>query len=163
VLISTEYFTKIRPFFQSQTLEGEELSIFDRTTMANSIIHITNRLKKYFQVLYVAGILRCNKSHLSSKIMKLGSFIKSLLDDLTGDDVYGEPVQYKELDLDILEERITGAITQDVQSILKGNQKRLEEIVDSVMSFLDFNAEKRNYFKSLCIIISSFIIDLSCK
>jgi hypothetical protein len=93
----------------------------------------------------------------------MSSFIKGILDDMTGDDIYGDPTKYKKVDMSKKEDQIAAAVLTDVQNILKGNQKVIDNVVTRTWTFLDFNAEKRNYFRALCVIISSFVIDLPSK
>jgi hypothetical protein len=67
VIITTEYFTKIRPSFENKRLNTGDFTIYDRTMMTESIQKVTRIWKQYLQILYSVGILQIEKSILKGK------------------------------------------------------------------------------------------------
>ena len=100
---------------------------------------------------------------VSGKIMKLGSFIRELFYDITGEDELKRKPRYRKFDPTILKEQITASSNVVVQKILKGDQKIITKIMDQAMTFLEFKQEKRSYFRSLSYIITAFVTNMPMK
>ena len=92
--------------------------------------------------------------------MKIGSFVKELFYDFTGEVEYTENARYKHLDI-CEKEEIMASSTLIIQKILKGDQSVVEKITNKVLEFLEFKTEKKNYFKAICtLLITSFVVDV---
>ena len=95
VILTTEYYTKIKPSIDNKKMNKEEFTIHDRTMMTEEIQKITQNIKKFLLPLYASGIIPLEKALFQVKFKKMSSFIKGILDDITGDDIYGDPDIYK--------------------------------------------------------------------
>ena len=163
VVVTSKFFIKTRP--QIEKLKSiEKGEAFDeRTQMTESLLNTSSKIKKYLTILYQANVLTSENMSTQSKIMKLGSFIREIFYDITGDDEYKKQPRYKKFDPSVLKELVAAHINIIIQKILKGDQGVVEKIVDKTLDFLDFKMEKRNYFKSLCYVITSFVTNMPVK
>jgi hypothetical protein len=50
-----------------------------------------------------------------------------------------------------------------LQKILKGDSSIVQNIINQTCDFLEFKTEKKNYFNSLCIVVTSFVVDMPMK
>ena len=163
MIITSKYFIKTFP--QLEKLKSlEKGKIFDeRTQMTENLIMISSEMKKYLNVLYINNVIIPERSEISKKIMKIGSFIRELFYNITGDEELKKQPRYRKFDQTILKEQIAANSNIVVQKILKGDQKAIGNIIDQAMEFLEFKSEKKNYFRSLCYIITSFVTNMPFK
>lgn len=160
---TSKYFIKTQP--QIEKLKSiEKGEVFDeRTQMTESLLNISAKIKKFLTILYQSNVLTTETAVGKSTIMKLGSFIREIFYEITGEDEYLRQPRYKKFDHSVLREKIVANSNIIIQKILKGDQRIVKEIVDETLEFLEFKAEKKDYFRSLCYIISSFNTNMPFK
>ena len=149
VVITSKLFIKTLP--QLEKLKSiEKGEVYDeRTQMTESLMITSSKIKKYLHILFLSNVLDIDMSGASSKIMKLGSFIREIFYEITGDEENKRQPRYRSFDHTVLREKITATSNIIVQKILKGDQKMVEKIIEKTLNFLDFKTEKKDYFKSL--------------
>lgn len=170
VVTTSKYFISIRPkllelgeFSSKNTDPDKTLSNEERTQMTEAILQISASIKKYIGILYQADIIEPDIAGFSGKIMKIGSFIKELFYDATGEDEFREPPRYKNLDITLRKEQLMASTNIKLQKILKGDTSIVKDIVNQTFEFLEFKTEKKNYFNSLAIVVTSFVVDMPMK
>ena len=163
MVITSKFFIKTLPQLNKLKTIEKGNRHDERTQMTETLIITSSKMKKYLGILYRNKVIFPEATGISGKVMKLGSFIRELFYDITGDDEYKRMPRYKNFDKTILKEQISAASGYVIQKVLKGDQSFILKIMEEVMEFLEFKAEKRNYFKSLCYIITSFVVDMPTK
>ena len=163
IVTVSKYYIKVKPKFDELSSINKGKRHDERTQMTESIVEISANLKKYLYILYHNGVIEPEVQGFSGQIMKIGSFVKELFYDVTGEDEYRENPRYKSLDISVRREEIMASSTLIIHKILKGDQDVVENITNKVLDFLEFKTEKRNYLKAICTIITSFVVDTSSK
>ena len=163
VVTTSKYYIKVRPKFEKLKSTDNVKKHDERTQMTEAIIEISTSLNKYLYILYHNEVIEPEVDGFSGQILKIGSFVKELFYDVTGEDEYRENPRYKSLDISVRREEIMASSTLIIQKILKGDQTVVEKITNKVLDFLEFKTEKKNYFKAISTVITSFIVDMSSK
>ena len=163
VVTASKYYIKVRPKLEKLKTINKGKRHDERTQMTEAILDISTNLKKYLYIMYYNKVIEPEVEGFSGRIMKIGSFVKELFYDFTGEVEYTENARYKHLDISVRKEEILVSSTFIIQKILKGDQSVVEKITSQVLEFLEFKTEKKNYFKALCTLITSFVVDVSTK
>ena len=163
MIISAKYFIRIKPKFASKEDMNRPGSFDDGTQFGNTLIELSADLKKYLFVLYNNNVIPVHEFGFRGKFVKLTSFIRELYYEFFGHDENREPIQFKDVDMQSRKETITASSNIEIQKILKGDQSVIDKIFKHTCDYLEFKTEKRNYVKSLCTVITSFIVDVPFK
>jgi len=165
MIVTSHYFIKIMPKFSNmaeQMKEGNQGYIENQssTQMSESILAISSSIKKYLHILYNSNIIEPDLTGFTGKVVKIGSFIKEMFYQFSGEEEFRETPRYKKLDITVRREQLMASSNMAMQRILKGDHTVVENIIDQVMDYLEFKTEKRNYFTSICMLVTSFKVDM---